>query len=107
LQHSTYQQLAEQEGEDFSVELILRGAQERMAPILMTTLAIGLGLLPFVFFGDIPGHEIVRPVAIAVLCGLVTSTLFNLFIVPALYLRFGASREADLGLVPAQASSEA
>ena len=106
LQISNYQHLEKQEGEDFSVDLILRGAQERMAPILVTTLATGLALLPFVFFGDIPGHEIVRPVAIAVLCGLVTSTLFNLFIVPSLYLRFGASREADLGLARVPAASE-
>jgi CzcA family heavy metal efflux pump len=107
LQISNYQHLEEQEGKDFGVELVLRGAQKRMAPILMTALATGLALLPFVLFGDIPGHEIVRPVAITVLGGLVTSTLFNLFIVPTLYLRFGASREAELGLVPAQASSEA
>ena len=73
----------------------------------MTTLTIGLALLPFVLFGNIPGHEIARPVVIAILGGLVTSTLVNLFIVPALYLRFGAIREADLGIVPVPASSEA
>jgi Cu/Ag efflux pump CusA len=106
LQISNYQHLEEEEGEEFGPQLVLRGAQERLEPIVMTALATGLALLPFVFFGDIPGHEVVRPVAIAVLGGLVTSTLYNLFIVPALYLRFGASREADLGLVPAQASSE-
>jgi CzcA family heavy metal efflux pump len=102
-----YQHLEEHEGETFGPKLILRGAQERLSPILMTTLATGLALLPFVLFGDIPGHEIVRPMAIVILGGLVTSTLLNLFIVPALYLRFGASRELDLGLLPVPAVSEA
>ncbi|MEJ2554626.1 MAG: efflux RND transporter permease subunit [Anaerolineae bacterium] len=104
---SHYQHLEEQEGETFGPKLVLRGAQERLAPILMTALATGLALLPFVIFGNIPGHEIVRPIAIVVLGGLVTSTLTNLFILPALYLRFGASREPDLGLLPVPAVSEA
>ena len=102
---SHMQHLEDREGEAFGLELILRGAQERLAPILMTTLATGLALLPFVIFGDVPGHEIVRPISITVLGGLVTSTLFNLFIVPALYLRFGVSREPDLGLIPVSAVS--
>ncbi|HEX6306473.1 MAG TPA: efflux RND transporter permease subunit [Anaerolineales bacterium] len=104
---SRFQHLEDQEGEAFGLELIQRGVQERLAPILMTTLATGLALLPFVLFGSTPGHEIVRPMALAILGGLVTSTLFNLFIVPTLYLRFGASREPDLGLVPVSAVSEA
>jgi Cu/Ag efflux pump CusA len=74
----------------------------------MTALATGLALLPFVIFGNIPGHEIVRPIAIVTLGGLVTSTWLNLFAMPGLYLRFGASREADLGFqradVPALAA---
>jgi CzcA family heavy metal efflux pump len=104
---SHYQHLEEQEGETFGPKLVLRGAQERLSPILMTALTTGLALLPFVLFGNIPGHEIVRPIAIVVLGGLVTSTLLNLFILPALYLRFGASREPDLGLLPVPAVSEA
>jgi CzcA family heavy metal efflux pump len=104
---SNYHHLEEQQGEDFGLPLVLRGAQERLVPILMTTLTVGLALLPFWLFGNIPGHEVVRPVAIAILGGLVTSTFYSLFIVPALYLRFGASREADLGLVPVPASTEA
>jgi CzcA family heavy metal efflux pump len=112
LRHATMlvshmQHLEDQEGEAFGLQLVQRGAQERLAPILMTALATGLALLPFLLFGNTPGHEIVRPMAIAILGGLVTSTLFNLFIVPALYLRFGASREPDLGLVPVSAASEA
>lgn len=94
---SNYQHLEEHGGEDFGPELIVRGARERLSPTLMTALATGLALLPFVLFGNIPGHEIVRPIAIVVIGGLVTSTWLNLFAMPALYLRFGASREADLG----------
>jgi Cu/Ag efflux pump CusA len=104
---STCQHLEEQEGEDFGLPLVLRGARERLVPILMTALTVGLALLPFLLFGNIPGHEVVRPVAIAILGGLFTSTFYTLFIVPALYLRFGASREADLGIVPVPASTEA
>jgi CzcA family heavy metal efflux pump len=104
---SNYQHLEEQQGEDFGLPLVLRGAQERLVPILMTALTVGLALLPFLLFGNIPGHEVVRPVAMATLGGLITSTFYSLFIVPALYLRFGASREADLGLVPVPASTEA
>jgi Cu/Ag efflux pump CusA len=94
---SHYQHLEEKGGEDFGPELIVRGARERLSPTLMTALATGLTLLPFVIFGNIPGHEIIRPIAIVVIGGLVTSTWLNLFAMPAMYLRFGASREADLG----------
>ena len=68
---------------------MLRGARERLSPILMTALATGLALVPLVIAGDIPGHEIEHPMAIVILGGLVTSTLLNLFIVPPLYLRLG------------------
>jgi CzcA family heavy metal efflux pump len=86
-----YQHLEQQEGEAFGPEMILRGARERFAPILLTALATGLALAPLAFFGNLPGHEIVYPMAVVILGGLVTSTLLNLFAVPALYLRFGAS----------------
>lgn len=94
---SHYQYLQEQSGEEFGPALVVRGARERLSPTLMTALAAGFALLPFVLFGNIPGHEIVRPIAIVTIGGLVTSTWLNLFALPALYLRFGASREADLG----------
>jgi len=88
-----YQHLEKYEGETFGPELALRGARERLSPILMTALATGLALVPLVVSGDIPGHEIEYPMAIVILGGLVTSTLLNLFVVPSLYLRFGKSRE--------------
>jgi Cu/Ag efflux pump CusA len=94
---SHYQYLEEKGGMDFGPELVARGARERLSPTLMTALATGLALLPFVLLGNIPGHEIVRPIAIVVIGGLVTSTWLNLFAMPVLYMRFGASREADLG----------
>ena len=70
--------------------LVLRGARERLTPILMTTGATGLAILPLVLYGNLPGHEIEYPMAVVILGGLVTSTLLNLFVVPALYLRYGA-----------------
>jgi CzcA family heavy metal efflux pump len=91
-----YQHLERHEGETFGPGLILRGARERLAPILMTALATGLAFVPLVVFGEIPGHEIVHPVAVVILGGLVTSTLLNLFIVPALYSRFASSPEPVL-----------
>ena len=87
------QHLEKYEGETFGPALVLRGAKERLAPILMTALATGLALVPLVVAGDIPGAEIEHPMAIVILGGLVTSTLLNLFIIPALYLRFGKSRK--------------
>ena len=84
-----FQHLERYEGEAFGMELVLRGASERLRPILMTTGAAGLAILPLVIFGDLPGHEIEYPMAVVILGGLVTSTLLNLFILPAFYLRFG------------------
>ncbi len=89
---SHYQYLEESEGETFGPGLVLRGARERLAPILMTALAAGLALVPLAAAGDIPGHEIEHPMAVVILGGLVTSTLLNLFLVPSLYLRFGRHR---------------
>jgi Cu/Ag efflux pump CusA len=86
---SHFQHLETHEGEPFGLGLVLRGARERLSPILMTTGATALAIVPLVIYGDLPGHEIEFPMAVVILGGLVTSTLLNLFIVPALYLRFG------------------
>ena len=84
-----FQHLEEFEGETFGQKLVLRGARERLRPILMTTGATALAILPLVIYGNLPGHEIEYPMAVVILGGLVTSTLLNLFVLPALYLRFG------------------
>jgi CzcA family heavy metal efflux pump len=84
-----FQHLERYEGAAFGLELVLRGANERLRPILMTTGAAGLAILPLIIFGNLPGHEIEYPMAVVIMGGLVTSTLLNLFILPALYLRFG------------------
>ena len=84
-----YQHLERYEGETFGPGLVLRGARERLSPILMTALATGLAVVPLVVAGQIPGHEIEHPLAVVILGGLFTSTLLNLFVVPSLYLRFG------------------
>jgi len=87
-----YQHLEKEEGETFGPGLVLRGALERLSPILMTALATGLALVPLVAAGSIPGHEIEHPMAIVILGGLFTSTLLNLFVVPSIYLLFGSRR---------------
>jgi Cu/Ag efflux pump CusA len=89
---SHYQYLEEVEKEPFGANLILRGAQERLEPILMTALCAGLGLLPLVVAGNKPGHEIEFPMAVVILGGLVTSTLLNLVLMPALYALFGKAQ---------------
>jgi Cu/Ag efflux pump CusA len=83
-----YQHLEEHEGEAFGPQLVLRGAKERVSPIIMTGLTTLMALLPLIVAGSIPGHEIEHPMAIVILGGLITSTLLNLFVVPSLYLRF-------------------
>jgi Cu/Ag efflux pump CusA len=87
------QHLEREEGQVFGVDLVLRAARERLAPILMTSLATGLALVPLVVLGERPGQEIEHPLAVVVLGGLFTSTLLSLFVIPALYLRFGRPRE--------------
>jgi CzcA family heavy metal efflux pump len=96
-----YQHLERCEGETFGPALVLRGARERLSPILMTALATGLAVVPLVVAGEIPGHEIEHPLAVVIVGGLLTSTLLNLFVVPSLYLRFGRGRAA---LRPSSAS---
>jgi Cu/Ag efflux pump CusA len=89
---SHYQHLQAVEGEAFGVNLVLRGAEERLAPILMTALCAGLALIPLVLGGNKPGHEIEYPMAVVILGGLITSTALNLFLMPALYQKFGKAR---------------
>ncbi|MCI0588391.1 MAG: efflux RND transporter permease subunit [Planctomycetes bacterium] len=77
------------EGVASFAEAVRRGAMERLSPILMTALAAGLALLPLALRSEEPGNEILTPMAIVILCGLLSSTLLNMLVVPALFLRFG------------------
>ncbi|KAA0231083.1 efflux RND transporter permease subunit [candidate division KSB1 bacterium] len=86
---SHYRHLEQEESQPFGFDLIMRGAQERLAPILMTALAAALALLPIVLGGNRPGHEIEHPMAVVILGGLASSTVLNLFVMPVLYWRFG------------------
>jgi Cu/Ag efflux pump CusA len=86
---SHYRHLELEEGETFGRDLVLRGSEERLSPILMTALATGLALVPIAMSGTRAGHEIEHPMAVVILGGLVTSTVLNLFLLPPLYLRFG------------------
>jgi Cu/Ag efflux pump CusA len=95
-----FQHLEQSEGEPFGEALVMRGVRERFSSIVATAITVGLFFLPFVVLGDIAGLEIVHPMAVAILGGIVASTLFTLGAVPALYLRFGAGAAAagKLGL---------
>lgn len=78
----------------FGRELVLRGAEERLVPILMTAACAGLALVPLIVAGNAPGHEIEHPMAIVILGGLISSTALNLLLLPALYARYGEERPA-------------
>jgi Cu/Ag efflux pump CusA len=97
--------------EAFGAELVRRGAQDRLAPTLTVAVATAAAVLPFVILGDIAGLEIIHPMAIVMLGGLLTTTLLSLFLLPALYLRFGAgaqpSVEPQVDLLPPERQADA
>jgi CzcA family heavy metal efflux pump len=86
---SHWQHLHEVERMPWGPELVFRGARERLAPVLMTALVTGLGLLPIALGSGEAGREIEGPMALVILGGLVTSTALNLLVLPMLYRRFG------------------
>jgi Cu/Ag efflux pump CusA len=88
--------LMEEEGVTDFRQAVLRGAVERLSPILMTALAAGLALIPLALGSDKPGSEIEAPMAVVILFGLLSSTLLNMIVVPVVYLRFG-NRRRKLG----------
>ena len=77
------------EGERFTREMIVRGAQERLTPVLMTALVAAFALAPLLFEAGQPGTEILHPVAVVIFSGLSGATLLDTFITPALFWRFG------------------
>jgi CzcA family heavy metal efflux pump len=95
-----YFHLMKEENEPFSEKMVLRGSLERLAPVLMTALTAGIGLVPLVWGGEEPGREILYPVATVILGGLFTSTLCEFLIHPGLFLAFSgkdAERLAKTG----------
>lgn len=89
---SHYRHLELKEDQTFNFDLIIRGAKERLAPILMTTMTTALALLPIIIGGNRPGQEIEHPMALVILGGLMTSALLNLLVMPVIYWKFGKSR---------------
>ena len=85
---SHYRHLSVEEGVEPGKELVLRGAEERLSPILMTALTAALALAPLVYTGNLPGQEIEYPMAIVILFGLGAASLVNLFLLPLLFGSF-------------------
>ena len=88
--------LVREEGEGFDREMIIRGSLERLVPVLMTALTAGLALIPLALSKGQPGKEILYPVATVILGGLLTATVLNTFVTPAVFWVFGgpAARQA-------------
>jgi Cu/Ag efflux pump CusA len=94
---SHYLHLMRHEGEGFSRAMIVRGTLERLVPVLMTALSAGIALVPLVLSAGEPGKEILHPVAVVMAGGLVSSTLLDLMVTPAVFWMFG--RRAALAAV--------
>lgn len=91
----------------FDEDLVRRGAGERLAPVLASSLAVGAVMAPFAVLGSMAGLEIVHPMAVVLLCGLVTSTALTLLALPALYLHYETGRPRPLLEPAAQESDDA
>lgn len=102
---SHIQHLMTSEGVSDFRDAVERGAHERLVPILMTAMAAGLALIPLALGGGKTGSEIQTPMAIVILCGLMTSTLLNMIVVPTLYLRFAKPAQRAEGRNPSDKSS--
>jgi heavy-metal exporter, HME family len=89
LKMSRYVNLAVHEGETFGPKLVTRGSLDRLAPVLLTALSAGLALIPLLRGAAEPGREILHPVAVTIFGGLVSSTLLDAILTPALFLTFG------------------
>jgi CzcA family heavy metal efflux pump len=91
---SHYLHLMQHEGENFDKKMIIRGTKERLVPVMMTALAAGIGLIPLVLAADQPGKEILHPVAVVIVGGLVSSSLLDMAITPAMFWLFGRKAAA-------------
>ena len=86
---SHYLHLMKHEGEGFTREMVIRGTLERLVPVLMTALSAGIALIPLVLAAHEPGKEILHPVAVVIVGGLVSSTFLDLLVTPAAFWLFG------------------
>jgi HME family heavy-metal exporter len=96
LKVSHYINLCAFEGENFGPAMLRRGSQERLTPVLMTALVAALALAPLLFEADMPGTEILHPVAVVIFSGLISSTLLDSFLTPAMVALFGRKPIAAL-----------
>ncbi len=102
---SHYLHLMQKEGEQFDVNMVVRGSLERLVPVMMTALTAGMALIPLVLSKGEPGKEILYPVATVIIGGLISSTLLNTIVTPAVFYRFGR-KSAEKYLAQAQETDE-
>jgi HME family heavy-metal exporter len=108
LKISHYINLVIYEGERFNDALIIRGSEERLAPVLMTSVSAGLALIPLLFGGDVPGKEILHPIAVVIFSGLISAMLLDTLLTPVLFRLFGEDALTYLqGLAESKAIKEA
>ncbi len=101
---SHYLHLMAHEGEVFGKDLIIRGTLERLVPVLMTALSAGIALVPIALATDAPGKEILNPVAIVIIGGLISSTTLGLIVTPAVYFLLGKKPSERAVLLKASAT---
>jgi HME family heavy-metal exporter len=89
LKVSHYINLMRFEGESFDHPMIVRGSLERLSPVLMTALVTAFALAPLLFEAELPGTEVLHPVAVVIFSGLISATLLDTFLTPALFWLFG------------------